>query len=208
MNKCGGECRVMDRRIKKTRKSLFEQLTLLLQEKPLKDITVGMLAEKADINRGTFYLHFSDIYDLKEQMKTEVYKELDELLQKTEVTDLNGGSLPVLKEIIYFAYGNQNLCKAFFGAFGDSDFIIAVKMLIRNRLLPVWQEKNKETGAKEEDYDYFFAFTSSGIIGIVQECVRRDFKRNPEEILSKSEAIMLNGLNGWFTGSPKIKKSF
>ncbi len=53
-----------DRRKRKTKALLRQTLTRLLLEKDLKDITISELTELADINRGTFYLHYRDIYDL------------------------------------------------------------------------------------------------------------------------------------------------
>ena len=46
-----------DRRVLRTRKMLLEGLTDLLKEKDIKDISVKELADYADINRCTFYLH-------------------------------------------------------------------------------------------------------------------------------------------------------
>ena len=48
-----------------------ESLFTLLRERPLKAITVKGLCELADINRGTFYSHYADLYDLVEQLEEE-----------------------------------------------------------------------------------------------------------------------------------------
>ena len=55
-----------DRRVLRTRKMLLEGLTDLLKEKDIKDISVKELADYADINRCTFYLHYKDVYDMLE----------------------------------------------------------------------------------------------------------------------------------------------
>ena len=58
-----------DRRVRRTKRLLLESLTSLMKEKPIKDISVKELTDLADINRGTFYLHYRDIYDMLEQLE-------------------------------------------------------------------------------------------------------------------------------------------
>lgn len=53
----------VDRRVRKTKKQLRECLTRLLKEKKVQDITVRELTDMADLNRGTFYLHYRDVFD-------------------------------------------------------------------------------------------------------------------------------------------------
>ena len=65
----------VDRRIRKTKQQLRQSLTALLKEKPIQDITVRELADLADINRGTFYLHYRDVYDLLNQIEEELLGE-------------------------------------------------------------------------------------------------------------------------------------
>ena len=47
-----------DRRVRKTKKQLRLALMELLAEKSAKSISVRELTERADINRGTFYIHY------------------------------------------------------------------------------------------------------------------------------------------------------
>lgn len=70
-----------DRRIQKSRKHIKHAFTELIQEKGLGEISVHEIAEKADINRGTFYLHYQDKYDLFEKYVDEL---LDELIMVIE----------------------------------------------------------------------------------------------------------------------------
>ena len=53
-----------DRRKERTEKEILNGLIALMQEKSMKNISVRELAERIDINRSTFYLHYTDIYDL------------------------------------------------------------------------------------------------------------------------------------------------
>ena len=58
------EEKVVDRRVRKTKRQLRLALMKLMAEKSVKDISVRELAAIADINRGTFYIHYKDVYDL------------------------------------------------------------------------------------------------------------------------------------------------
>lgn len=64
-----------DLRTKRTRASIREAFLTLRAKKPLEKITVKELAELAQINKATFYLHYRDIYDLSDQIENEVLKE-------------------------------------------------------------------------------------------------------------------------------------
>ena len=49
---------------------------MLMSEKPSKSISVRELAERADINRGTFYIHYKDVSDLLQRLEDEMAERL------------------------------------------------------------------------------------------------------------------------------------
>lgn len=57
----------MDRRIEKSKQAIMEAFMTLVLEKELENITIGEIAEKANVNRGTIYIHFADKYDLRDK---------------------------------------------------------------------------------------------------------------------------------------------
>ena len=58
MSKTGPE--KQDRRARRSQKLLFDALLALIAEKDYESITVSEIAERADVARATFYLHFDD----------------------------------------------------------------------------------------------------------------------------------------------------
>jgi AcrR family transcriptional regulator len=54
----------VDLRILRTRRSVIQAMTELVEEKGLHAVTISEIAERAMINRATFYAHFADKYDL------------------------------------------------------------------------------------------------------------------------------------------------
>ena len=65
-----------DLRVIKTKKAIYNALYRLLKKKSLDKITVVELAEAAEINKATFYLHYSDIYALYQEAMASHIKDL------------------------------------------------------------------------------------------------------------------------------------
>ena len=59
-----------------TKTAIKTALTQLLQEVGFEQLTVRQLCQRAGINRGTFYLHYQDKFDLMEQLKEETLSQL------------------------------------------------------------------------------------------------------------------------------------
>lgn len=68
----------MDRRIQKSRQAIIDAFMRLMSEKEFESITINQIAERANVNRGTVYLHFDDKYDLREQC---MQSQINQLLQ-------------------------------------------------------------------------------------------------------------------------------
>jgi|GEM_PF-260322 Transcriptional regulator len=69
---------IQDLRIKKTKRAILAAFNELLKEKPLDKISVTELAQRAEINKGTFYLHYTDIYALYQEALQEHMEEMVE----------------------------------------------------------------------------------------------------------------------------------
>lgn len=61
-----------------TRETIIKVFTELLDEKPIKSITVKAIVERCNINRNTFYYHFQDIPSLVQGMLEEKVDQLVE----------------------------------------------------------------------------------------------------------------------------------
>jgi AcrR family transcriptional regulator len=93
------EPKKVDPRIKRTRQLLVTALMELMQEKSFQAITVHDIAERATVNRVTFYAHFEDKFDLLEYLMRATFKErvLDRLPANSGLTP---GSLALLIQLI------------------------------------------------------------------------------------------------------------
>lgn len=60
-----------DLRVVKTKRAIKEAFLSLITEKPVQKITVTELSSKAEISKGTFYLHYVDIFNLYNELVDE-----------------------------------------------------------------------------------------------------------------------------------------
>ena len=62
----------MDRRTRYTRQLIRDTLLELMQEKGFQQVTVTELCKRAELNRGTFYLHYLDLNDVLDDIFAEL----------------------------------------------------------------------------------------------------------------------------------------
>lgn len=65
----------LDPRVRRTRKLLKQAFIEIMSEKGFTAMTVQDIAERADINRATFYAHYTDKYELHDQMFIERFRQ-------------------------------------------------------------------------------------------------------------------------------------
>jgi len=71
----------VDRRVQKSRQAIRDAFVALMKEKDFDHITVQDIAERANVSRKTFYLHFLDKYDLLDRVMEDAIREMDEFGQ-------------------------------------------------------------------------------------------------------------------------------
>lgn len=74
--------RITDKRIIKSRRSIFEGLVSLLAEKPLNQVTVTELCKRALINRKTFYMQYPSVDEAFHSLEEHIVDALLNALQK------------------------------------------------------------------------------------------------------------------------------
>lgn len=70
-----------DKRSERTEALIRSVFFQLLEEMPAYKITVSELCRRADINRGTFYLHYQDCYDLIETLTHEIAEKFSPFIE-------------------------------------------------------------------------------------------------------------------------------
>lgn len=69
-------------KVRATKKRITDALMTELADEPIEKITVGEVCAAAHINRSTFYNHFADIYDVRDQCEQEVAEAAEDMLPK------------------------------------------------------------------------------------------------------------------------------
>ena len=182
----------VDRRVRKTRRQLRECLITLLKEKKVQDITVRELTDMADLNRGTFYLHYKDVFDLLEKTEAELQEDFNQLVCKHDAVDLKQRPSVIFNEIYSLVYDNADLIEILLGENGDLNFVNRLKQLIREKCLKDWMEVFRSGNAAA--FDAFFSFIVSGCIGLVQYWRQTGLKETPEQMAKLTEHIITKGI--------------
>ena len=73
-----------DARVRYTKKMIRDSLFDCLKEKPLMNVTVREVCDRAGINRATFYYHYKDCHDVVEQLENEQIEEFRQILTENE----------------------------------------------------------------------------------------------------------------------------
>ncbi|MBR0040006.1 MAG: TetR/AcrR family transcriptional regulator C-terminal domain-containing protein [Oscillospiraceae bacterium] len=177
MNKSGAD----NRSVRNTKRRLREGLLRLLEEKPINEISVKELTELVDVNRGTFYFHYQDIYDLLRDMEQDFFDNFDRTLsENTPALDedgfpvLDAEGAPYLHAIFSFVDANRSFCRIMLSPHGDMKFVELVKERIDRQCRFFWQLL--APGADEAQSGIYNAFLINGLIGLIREWVndRRD----------------------------------
>lgn len=184
----------IDHRMRVTRMLIRKAFTDLLSRKPIQSISIKELCELAGINRGTFYAHYHDIYDLMNQMQTEMLDDFQNALAPL-LSDRSKASRPtdITTEIFQCIKDNSDLCTVTLGPYGDKQFLLRLTNIGRDVCLESYSRYFEK--ASPSKLEYYYAFASAGCIGLLQKWLDNGMTAPASEIAEAAEAIMLHGIS-------------
>lgn len=180
-----------DRRIRKTKKQLRQGLANLMSIKSINEITVKELVEEVDINRSTFYLHYTDIYDMLEKIENELMEEImsiitfnDENLKDKE------DSYPYLVKLFTMLNNNRDICKALVGPHGDMSFVAKIEEYISKNTEQYSSKLFQEES--QDDMKYIHAYCITGCVGMIKTWITDNPTDSPEHIAEVTSNMLIN----------------
>lgn len=181
----------MDRRVRKTRKQLREGLARLMETKSIRDIKVKELVEEVDINRSTFYLHYSDIYDMLSQIEEELIEEIQDALRMYPLGP-NRQSAAFLCRMFEIMSENRGIYKAICGPNGDGKFVTRLENVVASEafrsLRPLLAQ------VPEREIRFLYAYCLNGCVGLIKMWLIYDGKERPEEMADLMVSMVANTL--------------
>ena len=169
------EEKVVDRRVRKTKRQLRLALMKLMADKSIKDISVRELAAIADINRGTFYIHYKDA-----------------VCRRHNAKDSEGKTYPYLMELYQYIEQNSDLCHVLLGKNGDIAFTDRICHILRDEFLYDFLAYYYPNDP--EMLDYFCSFIVSGNMSLALTWIDNGMKQTPEEMAVLAGEIIMHGV--------------
>ena len=105
-----------DPRIIRTRQLLKDAFVELLQEMEIDKISVNRIAERATINRVTFYLHYRDIPDMMEKMADDMIEDIHKILNNAKGDPNPEEDWPILVNLLEHIAEHAKFYKVILGS--------------------------------------------------------------------------------------------
>ncbi len=181
-----------DHRIRVTRAIIKDAFVSLLKKRPIKDISVKELCAEANINRSTFYFHYTDVYDLLEQIEQEMFDDLRKMLD-TSSYDLVYLANSIYKELFMFIEKHLDMCEVLIVKNSDPTFRQKVYEIGYEKYMQICSFTNPK--ADKTKLDYFYVSLLAGYIAIIGKWLEGGRKESIEEIAGIARQLTTEGIS-------------
>jgi AcrR family transcriptional regulator len=164
-----------DRRVKYTKMVLKESFINLLGEKEISKISIKEICDDADINRATFYAHYSDQYDLMRKIENDLFENIDSYLSGYKLNYPDFNLIKTVEKIFEYIKENAKLCRLLLSERGDLNFQKRVMELVYDKYVDDLTSSGLIT---KEDAEYIHSFTLTGCIGVIQKWLNDGMKKS------------------------------
>ena len=147
-----------DRRVKYTKRVLQDAVLELLKTRPIATLTIKEVCELADVNRGTFYLHYSEPKEILKEIENEFISENMATFDAYWKQERDMGMMAKLFSCIL---ENKSLMRILLGENGDPQFLRSLTQLCKEGILDEWQKEFPNYERSKLNFLFDFVFPGS-----------------------------------------------
>ncbi|MBP2242148.1 AcrR family transcriptional regulator [Cytobacillus eiseniae] len=171
-----------DLRIIKTKESLRHSLLALLKRKPLDTITIAELCREANINRGTFYLHYREVHEVFKEYLEVIVEDLkqsyEEPYYKTNyrIQNIDADMIKIFHHVKKY--------KDFYQIIFDEHIPMMYYYLLFDTVRSFMKNSIEEHFELDDgiQLDYLISYQTNAILGILIEWHRQGYETSIQEL--------------------------
>lgn len=165
-----------NRRTIYTLEAIKSAFLALLETKELSKITVTEICRTANINRGTFYHHFSDTQAVFNQIEDELLSEVFPILLQQNPDNLYDW----LKNIVEIIKKNESIARIILAEYPSCKLLET--LFHEARKIGRFDFQSIFPDASTKELDYYFIYFYHGSIAVISEWLEHDREQSVEEI--------------------------
>ena len=182
-----------DKRMRRTRKAIKEAYIDLVVEKGPNSISVTELAERADINRKTFYAHYQTTADVLDDIENETVHYISSIFNEIDFDKMGYNPYPLFERLNHLLSAERDL----FTFLEKTRTVghIAQKMdeIIRARLMEAMQKKEHLSDVETQ---IILDFQAAGIFAVYLRWHNSDRSTSLKEVAEVISRILRFGVHG------------
>jgi AcrR family transcriptional regulator len=190
----------MDRRVRRTRRTLQEALLSLIEERGYERLTVQDVLDRADVGRSTFYTHFRDkdalFMTCFDDLRDGLRRELDAMADG----HVRGSNTRPLLMIFEHAYRNQRVYRAVCGRQGGNAFTHRLQRLVFDLL-----HEHLCVAGTSLPVEVAAEYYSGALLSTLLWWVRQDFPYGPAELAEMCQQLTAPGVLATISPAPHIR---
>ena len=183
----GGKLSIYVEKNKKTKQLIQQSFIEILETQAFDTIKIGDITKKANINRGTFYLHFQDKYDLLDKMEQQLFEELGIHIDKLQSTyafnqTFEKTQVHLAMTLFSFIQMHAQMLRVFLSGQGRAGFHFRFREAFTKKVHANLAANESIKQYLNVPMDYFLSFITSAFLGLIEQWVHNDLNKTPEEM--------------------------
>ena len=170
----------------RSRKLINAALADLLQEKPLDKITVTDVVKRAEINRGTFYAHYTDIPDVIQHLIHSTFAMIRQALsqQAYPLSEVPHALLSQVQALLEedLPFYQKLMSSSAAGMMYDQLVDVAVDYLL--------QRKDEYFSGSQQEYELAIRFCAGGLSNLFRDWFSGKLPCTLDELTQKGEELL------------------
>ena len=162
----------LDRRQIRTKRRIREALMALVLEKAVEKITIKELAERADIDRKTFYLHYGCIGDVLSEMQEELLARLESIISGYDLFQPDFDALAMFREINSVILESTDFYRRMLVMDRYSFFYDKLKEAMKTCLTDKYGQLLENASISRTKLDLYLEFVTTGIMAVYVQWLR------------------------------------
>lgn len=174
-----------DRRIKKSKQVIENAFLELLKKKDINKISVVEICDIANVGRGTFYLHYLDIYDLYEKIEDKLYLGLANLFEECFPTTNEKNGEKLINGILSYVEDNKEM---FLLLMKRNNNLQKLKNVFNKKVIKENNLLHQNNNLKYDEVESIFVV--SGMVGVLEQWLKDNMHIAKDEIANMLNKIL------------------